>query len=130
MARLTIRNIEPLELEFTDGTVKIALFNNEAFMIYTEEFGDILKDIQCEIEDKPFEFAGKILYCGLKVTEPNITLNECENIVLRGGLDLIQEIFVLIIDNFLENTNEETKKKFQTMLTEEMKESYEELKSK
>ena len=65
------------------------------------------------------------LYCeGFDIDEELIQyakeLYECENIVLRGGLDLIQEIFVLIIDNFLENTNEETKKKFQMMLNSKM----------
>lgn len=130
MARLTIRNVEPLELVFADGETKIALFNNEAFIIYTEEFGDILKDMDVEIEERPFEFGAKMLYCGLKVTEPSITLEEAQNIVYRGGLDLIQEIFILIIDNFLESSNEETKKKFQAMMTSEMEEAYKALKLK
>ena len=45
MARVKISPIKPLELEFADGVIKKALFNNEAFILYTEEFGDIEKDM-------------------------------------------------------------------------------------
>jgi hypothetical protein len=121
MARFSVRDIEPLELEFKDGTKKVAVFNNEAFIIYTEEFGDITNGMKNEIQNAPFEFGAKILYVGIKITEPNFTLDEARGIVLKGGWQLLLEIFKLLLNNFESTTNEETKKKFHSMLTEEMK---------
>lgn len=69
MARVSIKPIEPLEMEFADGTIKEALFNNEAFIIFTEEFGPIDKLIETELKEKPYDFTAKILYCGMKVMD-------------------------------------------------------------
>ena len=61
MARVSIKPIEPLELEFADGTVKKALFNNEAFIIYTDEFGAFDSNALQEMKERPYDALAKIL---------------------------------------------------------------------
>lgn len=122
--KISITPIEPLEIEFSDGTIKTAVFNNEAFMTYLEEFGDIEVDLK-SAEENPYQIMSRILYCGMKNIHPNTTLDEAEAILFAGGIDLIMEISDLIIDNFYSTTNEETLKKFQEMLTPEQKKAVE-----
>ena len=112
MARVSIRPIEPLEMEFADGTIKEALFNNEAFILYTEEFGSIDDSIINELKVKPYDFTSKILYCGMKVIDRSVTLDEAKSILVGGGTALMETISNLLIDNFMSTSNEETKKKF------------------
>lgn len=112
MARVSIKPIEPLEMEFADGTIKRALFNNEAFIIYTDEFGSMDKSIEQELKDKPYEFTAKILYCGMKVLDRNITLEEAESIIIGGGTVLLEVIANLLIDNFMATADDNSKKKF------------------
>ena len=122
MARVKISPVKPLELEFADGIIKKALFNNEAFILYTEEFGDIEKDMKdMKATENPFELMGKILYCGMKVVHPSTTLDEAMGIIYAGGQGLIIEISNLIYENFNVSSNEETKKKLMGMLTPEQK---------
>lgn len=112
MARISIKPIEPLEMEFADGTVKEALFNNEAFIFFAEEFGDINEFIKTEAKDKPYDFLAKILYCGMKVMDRSITLGEAKSIVIMGGETLMSEITNLLLDNFILTADESAKKKF------------------
>lgn len=112
MARVTIKPIEPLEMEFADGTIKEALFNNEAFIIYTEEFGSIDKSIEEELKDKPYDFTAKILYCGMKVMDKTVTLDEARAILVGGGTALLEAIANLLVDNFMATADEDSKKKF------------------
>ena len=122
MARISIKPVEPLELEFADGAIKKALFNNEAFILYTEEFGDIEKDMNDMVAtENPFELMGKILYCGLKVVHPLTTLDEAMGIIYAGGQSLVIEISNLMYENFMSSSNEETKKKMMGRLTPEQK---------
>ena len=119
MAKISLRPVEPLELEFADGTSMTALFNNEAFVIYSQEFGEL--DME-EAETKPYDLMGKILYCGLKVVNPKISLEEAQSILYMGGGDLLLEITESLINNFNMTSNEETKKKYQALLTTEQTE--------
>lgn len=112
MSRVPIRPIEPLEMEFADGTVKEALFNNEAFIIYTHEFGSLDQEAMEEMRIKPYDFIGKILYCGMKVVDKTVTLEEAKSIVVGGGEALAAEIANLTIDNFMSTADEDSKKKF------------------
>jgi hypothetical protein len=112
MARVSIKPIEPLEMEFADGTVKEALFNNEAFILYTEEFGSIDKSIQEELKDKPYDFTAKILYCGMKVLDRAVTLDEARSILIGGGNSLMEAVVNLLIDNFMATADDNSKKKF------------------
>lgn len=112
MAKISIKPIEPLEMEFADGTIKEALFNNEAFILYTEEFGSIDESIEKELKVKPYEFASKILYCGMKVMDRSVTLDEAKSILVGGGTSLMETISNLLIDNFMTTADEDLKKKF------------------
>jgi hypothetical protein len=112
MAKISIRPIEPLEMEFADGTIKKALFNTEAFVIYTDEFGKFDNETIKEMQEKPYDFVAKILYCGMKVVDKSITLPEAESIVIGGGEELAVEIANLMIDNFMVSADENSKKKF------------------
>ena len=112
MARISIRPIEPLELEFADGTIKEALFNNEAFILFAEEFGSMDELIKTELKNKPYDFVAKILYCGMKVIDKTITLDEAYSITLGVGEPLAMEIINSTVENFMLIADEETKKKF------------------
>ena len=117
MAKITIKPIEPLEIEFADGTTVLAIFNNEALIHFTEEFGDLTEMIDNgEIENKPYEFAAKILYCGIRIYDKSITLTDAKRIVISGGEPLLMEITGLLIDNFMAVADEDSKKKFLLMV--------------
>ena len=122
MAKLRIKPIEPLELEFIDGEKKVALFGNAAFTLYAAEFGDISEDMKETVMEKPYDFGARLLYCGLKVAHPTITLDEATSLMYMGGEDLFSELIRLLIENFMNSSNEETKKKFQKNLMKELKE--------
>lgn len=112
MARVSIKLIEPLEMIFADGTIKEALFNNEAFIIYTDEFGKLDVEKLKELKDRPYDLISRFLYCGMKVIDKSITLEEARTITIGGGEDLATEILNSVIDNFMANSDEESKKKF------------------
>ena len=114
MARVSIKPIEPLELEFADGTVKEALFNNEAFVIYTDEFGKLDVEELKEMKDKPYDLVSRFLYCGMKVMDKTVTLEEARSITIGGGEPLAVEIINSVVDNFMVTADEESKKKFLT----------------
>jgi hypothetical protein len=114
MARISIKPIEPLELEFADGTVKEALFNNEAFVIYTDEFGKLDVEELKEMKDKPYDLVSRFLYCGMKVMDKTVTLEETRSITIGGGEALAVEIINSVVDNFMATADEESKKKFLT----------------
>lgn len=117
MAKITIKPIEPLELSFKDGTVIYAIFNNKALLYFTEEFGDIAEMIDNgDLENKPYDFAAKLLYCGIKVYDKTITLEDAMGIVIAGDEPLLQQIMALLIDNFMAVADEESKKKFLLMV--------------
>lgn len=129
--KLQILDEQPLELEFQDGKKLTALFNNMAFVTLNDEFGegpdkavDITKIVD---EANPYPGMAKVLYCGLKQCHPKITLDEAENIMYKGGSDLMMAICDLMIRNFNVTSNEETKKKYLGMLTKEQKEILKEM---
>lgn len=129
--RIKILDEQPLELEFQDGTKMTALFNNMAFVMLNQEFGEgenKMIDINKLIDlDNPFPGMSKILYCGLKQCHPQVTLEEAESILYRGGMDLVMSISELMFSNFNITSNEETKKKFMAMLTPEQKQALKEV---
>ena len=116
MAKIVALPLEPLIIEFQDGTILKAIFDNEAFMRYTEEFGDLQDALESEVKESPYTFYAKILYCGLKKAHPDMTLDVAESLLLTSGQDMLFEIARLLIDNFNVKTNEETRKKFQQAL--------------
>lgn len=114
MARVSIRPIEPLEMVFADGKIKEALFNNEAFIIYTEEFGELDVKKLDELKDKPYDLIARFLYCGMRVMDKTVTLDEARTITIGGGEELATEILNSVIDNFMTVADEDSKKKFLT----------------
>lgn len=129
--KLKILDEQPLELEFQDGTKLTALFNNMAFITLNDEFGegpDKEVDIT-KLVDKanPYPGFAKILYCGLKQCHPQITLDEAENIMYKGGSELMMSVCELMIRNFNVTSNDETKKKYLAQLTEEQKKVLEQM---
>lgn len=112
MARISIRPIQPLELEFADGTIKEALFNNEAFVIYADEFGALDTESLEDLKDKPYDLVARFLYCGMKVIDKSITIEEARSITIGGGEPLATEILNSVIDNFMTVADEDSKKKF------------------
>lgn len=114
MARVSIKPIEPLELEFANGTIKEALFNSEAFIIYVDEFGKLDVETLGKLKDKPYDLVARFLYCGMKVMDKNITLEEARSITVGGGELLATEILNSVIDNFMVTADEDSKKKFMT----------------
>lgn len=116
MAKIKLRPIEPLELEFEDGTVKKALFNNDAFILYEEEFGELSEFLMEDVKKDPYGATAKLLYCGLKVVDPNITLEEAEQMMYMGGFDLAIEVAECMTNNFNLRSNDAAKKKKIQML--------------
>jgi hypothetical protein len=114
MPKVSIKPIEPLVMEFADGTIKEALFNNEAFIIYTEEFGKLDVEELKKMKDKPYDLVARFLYCGMKVMDKTVTFEEAKAITIGGGEQLAVEIMNCVLDNFMVTANEEAKKKFLT----------------
>lgn len=112
MARISINPIKSLELEFADGTIKEALFNTECFVIYSDEFGALTEGTLNKLKNKPYELISKFLYCGMKVLDKDITLDEAKVIAVGGGEPLAAEILNCIVENFMATADEESKKKF------------------
>ena len=116
MARkVAIRPVEPLELEFSDGTVKKAWFTNASMIKLTTMYDDI--NILMEDGKKnPYDFCSKVLHCALSIENPNMSLEECMVILIQGGEELLLEIYGAIVDNFGLESNDEAKKKMEHIL--------------
>lgn len=110
MAKVSIAPVEFLNLEFNDGITKRALFNNEALIYFTNEFGKF--DFK-EIKNRPYDYIAKLLYCGMKVCDKEVTLDEAMCIVAGGGEALTLEITRLLINNFVATADDENKKKLE-----------------
>ena len=118
--RFAVRPIEPLVLEFSDGTEKEAVFNVESMIYLTEQFGDISHLIETEMT-KPYELAAKILYSGMKVLDSTVTLDEARAIIVGGGVRLMAEIMDMFAENFGAIDPEELKKNMVPILNNFLK---------
>lgn len=116
MARFALKPKEPLYIDFADGTTKKAVFDNKAVFIFTAEFGDVEEVAKREAEEKPYDFAAKLLYSGLKAVDEDTTYEEAENIIICGGEPLVLEIINLMVNNFMLTASEEAKKKFMKVM--------------
>ena len=108
--RIAVAKVEPIILEFPDGTTKVIMLNNMALMILNEEFGDI-QELFEDVNEKPFEIISKLIYAGIKATEPNFTLEEAEVIALNGGIELLAELTEHLVKVFDNNCEDENLKK-------------------
>lgn len=89
--KIAINRVEPVILEFEDGSTKTILLNNSALMILTEEFGD-LNTVLEESTTKPIELLSKLIYAGVKVTDTTFTYEEAQVIAINGGFNLLMEL--------------------------------------
>lgn len=108
--RLVIRELEPLELVFKDK-VLTCMINNDALMLITETYGD-LNEVMKRDKHKPYDFASKLLFCGVKVYETDFEYETAQKIVLSGGLSLVMELIENFMDNFLSTATEEQQEKY------------------
>ena len=109
--KISINRVEPVILEFEDGTTKTILLNNTALMILTEEFGDINRMFK-ELEKKPFELVSRLIYAGIKAVDIDFTYEEAEVIALNGGIEVLEQLtdhLVEVFDGYCKD--EELKKK-------------------
>lgn len=110
--KISINRVEPVILEFEDGTTKTILLNNTALMILTEEFGDINRMFK-ELEKKPFELVSRLIYAGIKAVDTDFTYEEAEVIALNGGIELLEQLtdhLVEVFDGYCKD--EELKKRY------------------
>lgn len=109
--KIAINRVDPVILEFEDGTSKTILLNNTALLILTEEFGDI-NELFKTANEKPFDLVAKLIYAGIKAVESNFTYEEAQIIALNGGIDLLEELtnhLVEVLDGYCKD--EDLKKK-------------------
>ncbi|ASN72274.1 hypothetical protein 10S12_12 [uncultured Caudovirales phage] len=107
--RVKVSPISPLEIEFGDGTIKKASFGNLTFLMLKNEFGDLGK-LSVDYQERPFELASMILYCGMKVMDTSTTFDEAQAIVIGGGFEMIGAIFDKTIEAFQIDQNDLKKK--------------------
>lgn len=108
--RMVIRELEPLEIVFKDK-VLICMLNNDALMLMTEMYGD-LNEVMEKEKHRPYDFASKLLYCGVKVIQTDFEYEEAQNIVLSGGLSVVMGLIENFMDNFLAEATEEQQEKY------------------
>lgn len=89
--KIAIARVEPIILEFEDGTQKTLLLNNSALIILNKEFGDIAEIFKFA-DKKPMEVMTKLVYAGIKANEPDFTYEEAEIIAVNGGFALLMEL--------------------------------------
>lgn len=104
---ISIKPPNPLELEFTDGTIKKALFNNWSFIIFTDLYGPLDRALSNELKISPYSFISKVLHCGMKVLDDSVTLEEASNITMAAGQSLMYEVTRLMIENFSRDYDQE-----------------------
>lgn len=103
--RFAIRELEPIEIVFRDETLTCML-NNDALILMTEIFGDI-NELAKKEKDKPYDFASKILFCGIKIYHNDFEYETAQKIVMSGGLSLVAELLENFMENFMSNATEE-----------------------
>lgn len=112
MAKVKLTPVEPLEIEFADGTTKTAIYNNEAFAIFNEEFGSLEELALSEGQEKPYDFCSKLLYAGVKVTDKTITLDDAKAMAYMGGVELLTAIMDTVVQNITAGMDDGKKENF------------------
>ena len=98
--RVIMKDVEKIELQFKDGTIKEMLFNSKSVAVLDEEFEGVFKVI-AKIQDKPYEVGSKVIYAGLKVCDGNITFEEVKALTAEMGFDVMMEL----VQDFAKNLN-------------------------
>ena len=108
--KIVVYKIEPLEIVFNDKTFLCTL-NNDALMLFTEMYGDISSVLENE-KNRPYDFAAKVLFCGINVNQKDFKFEDAEAIIISGGVNIVAEIFDCLAESFLTNATEEQKKAY------------------
>ena len=115
--RISIRPIEPIILEFADGTEKKAIFNVNCLTLLCEKYGgfeELVKGYEKDIS----EFASVLLHAAMKSSGEEVTEEEARAIICGGGMPLVLAVFDAFSENFSGFAeDEETKKKVRSMAT-------------
>ena len=118
--KIAIKPAETLEIILPDGSTREAVFNMEALLTYTEEFGDIKKTAD-ELSDRPFELAAQILYCGMAAMDSSVTFDEAKALVIGGGINMLATIMEMFAETFGDMSQEELKKNLVPMVNQQLR---------
>ena len=106
---IAVKPAETLVMNFPDGSFKEAVFNIEALITLTEEFGGISKMAKT-FHGRPYEMAARILYSGMKILDASVTLEEARALMIGGGIPLMADIMEMFQESFGAIDPEELKK--------------------
>ena len=114
--KIKLTEVEPLELEFKDGSMKRAKFNVRCLVIFAEKYGD-LPSTEDVMQD-PITHMAKILHCGfIAAGDTDVDLDTCINLLNSDYGDLIaMYINNLMRETFASQLDEDGKKKFIAMI--------------
>jgi len=107
--RIQIKPVEALTLGFPDGTEKDVMFTTQAMAIMDEELEGSLKILR-NIVDRPHDTGSKVLYAGMKVVDPNITLADVQALIASIGIDSLMEILEFAAESFYGSSSAALKK--------------------
>lgn len=111
--RIAIRPVEPLEIAFSDGTIKKAWFTNASLINIATEYEDVTKLLE-SAKTNPYDAVSKILHCALQIEHPETSLEEAKYILIAGGNEILTEIYEALTQSF-GVSEEEIKKKLLLM---------------
>ena len=97
MRKIKTKPIETIGIELEDEVVKECKFSALAMAYLDEEFEGftaIFKDAQ----NRPFKNGSKLLYCGLKVCNPDVTMEEARALISNMSIDNIIDLFEFVAD--------------------------------
>lgn len=112
LQRVAVTPQYPLIIDFADGTSKRCLICIESLILMIQEFGEI-QDVLKEYETKPYDLTAIILYSGMKLLHPETTLEECQAILMGGGVPLMNKVLEVFNENIGSMDSEQLKKSVQ-----------------
>lgn len=118
-----IRAIEPIKLEFEDGTTKDLIFNAVSAAILDEEFEGTFKIIR-NLGIKPYEASSKILYAGIKALDDSYTYEEAKALTVQMPMDILIELSNEFINGLTSSTIAATDAEKEALAKKLMKEFF------
>ena len=97
MRKINTKPIERLTIDFNDdeGNLifsKTLKYSSYAMMVLDEEFEGYIQIAQ-DAKTKPFLAGAKIIYAGIKATEPDFSFDEAKRLIVSMSLEDIAEVF-------------------------------------
>ena len=109
--RIKLTEVEPLEIEFSDGTVRQAKFTMACLTHFAERFGNL--PTETELVSDPDGWQAKLLFCGfLAAGEKDISESMCLNLI-RSDYGALIGLYMshLLEETFKSQLDEASKKK-------------------